>query len=242
MGQFDRNVKSIATLDDDLRRSMFQFARRRPAGVNREQVAKEFGVSRKLAGFHLDRLADLGLLAFHYARPPGRSGPGAGRPAKVYRASESEIEVSVPARKYDLVGSLLVDTLRSSPDGGAARARSIAYGAGLDAGRRAREQRSAKGSMASTTELIEDYGYEPDTAGGEVSLKNCPFHALARQAPELVCTMNHGFLEGLVRGLGNDEIRVDLVPTPGQCCVRLRQNDQPVEGPPLRPLSAGSQP
>jgi predicted ArsR family transcriptional regulator len=73
------------------------------------------------------------------------------------------------------------------------------------------------------SEVLEEYGFEPSRTDNEVSLKNCPFHTLARHAPELVCRMNQGFLEGVVRGLGNESVKVDLVPTEGQCCVRLRR-------------------
>ncbi|MEX2553534.1 MAG: transcriptional regulator [Actinomycetota bacterium] len=228
MTNLGRDVKRISTLDDDLRRSMYLFARRQLDGVNREDVAREFGVSRKLAAFHLDKLAGEGLLKFHYARPPGRSGPGAGRPAKVYEPSDVEVEVSLPQRRYDVVGALLVDTITTAAQPGVEHARTIAYEAGLAAGSKVREDRhlrppGAERAMAVAAEMLEEYGFEPARTDNEVSLKNCPFHALAQHAPELVCIMNQGFLEGVVRGLGNETVKVDLVPTEGQCCVRLRR-------------------
>ena len=227
MKAMEQDVKRVATLEDDLRRSLYRFARRHPEGVNREGVAREFGISRKLAAFHLDKLADAGLLKFHYARPPGRSGPGAGRPAKVYSPSNLEMEVSIPERRYDVVGNLLADTLRSGPDP-VTHAKAVAYQAGLDLGEKAREERhlrppGAERAMAVASEVLESYGFEPTRTDSEVSLRNCPFHAIARHAPELVCAMNQSFLEGIVRGLGNENVRVDLVPTEGQCCVRLRR-------------------
>ncbi len=229
MKSLDRDVKRVATLDDDLRRSMYLFIRRRADGVNRLEVANEFGVSTKLAAFHLDKLADEGLLSFHYARPPGRTGPGAGRPAKVYKASEAEIEVSLPERRYDLVGSLLVDSITAGGAPSAERAQSVAYDAGLALGKRVREERhlrppGAERAMAVAADVLEDYGYEPSRTDKEVSLKNCPFHALAQHAPTLVCRMNHGFLDGFMRGLGNETVKVHLEPTEGQCCVRFRRD------------------
>lgn len=229
MKNLETDVKRLSTLDDDLRRSMYLFARRQLDGVNRVEVAKEFGVSPKLAAFHLDKLADEGLLSFHYARPPGRSGPGAGRPAKIYRASEAEIEVSLPERRYDLVGNLLVDTITAGGDGASERARTVAYDAGLALGKKVREERrlrppGAERAMAVATEVLEEYGFEPSRTDNEVSLKNCPFHALAQHAPTLVCHMNQAFVDGLMRGLGNETVQVHLQPTPGQCCVRLRRS------------------
>lgn len=228
MKSLHKDVKRLATLDDDLRRSMYMFVRRRPEGAKRVEVADEFGVSPKLAAFHLDKLAEEGLLNFHYARPPDRTGPGAGRPAKIYRASEAEIEVSLPERRYDLVGNLLVDSIQAGGDPAAERARSVAYEAGLELGKKVRAERhlrppGAERAMAVAAEVLEEYGFEPSKSEGEISLQNCPFHALAQHAPTLVCSMNQGFLDGLMRGLGNDTVKVHLQPTPGQCCVRLRK-------------------
>lgn len=208
---------------------MYLFARRQLDGVNRVEVAKEFGVSPKLAAFHLDKLAGEGLLSFRYARPPGRTGPGAGRPAKIYKASEVEVEVSLPERRYDLVGNLLADAITAGGGPAVERAKSVAFEAGLALGKKAREKRrlrppGAERAMAVASEVLEEYGFEPARTETEVSLKNCPFHALAQHAPGLVCQMNQGFVDGLMRGLGNETVQVHLEPTEGQCCVRLRRN------------------
>jgi predicted ArsR family transcriptional regulator len=228
MKNLDRDVKRLAILNDELRRAMYLFVRRRPHGANRVEVAEEFGVAPKLAAFHLDRLAGEQMLGFHYARPPGRTGPGAGRPAKVYEATDTELEVSLPERRYDLVGNLLVDSIAAAGAPAVERAKSVAYEAGMAIGKREREQRhlrppGAERALSVAAGVLEEYGFEPSRDENEVSLKNCPFHALAQHAPGLVCEMNQGFCEGVMRGLGNENVRVDLEPTEGQCCVRLRR-------------------
>src|ERR687884_339436 len=108
MGQMEHDVGRLAALGDELRRRMYLHVRGQPAPVSRDDVAQAVGTSRKLAAFHLDKLADHGLLKFHYKRPPGRSGPGAGRPAKMYEPSAVEVQVSFPERRYDLLGGMLV--------------------------------------------------------------------------------------------------------------------------------------
>jgi hypothetical protein len=71
--------------------------------------------------------------------------------------------------------------------------------------------------------ILEDHGFEPYRPGpDEVALRNCPFHSLAREAPELVCRMNQAFIDGLLRGLGNETVGAALECTPGDCCVTLR--------------------
>ncbi len=230
MGKFDNDVETLAVLGEDLRRRMYLYIREQKTPVSREEVAHALGLSRKLAAFHLDKLADNGLLEYHYERPPGRTGPGAGRPAKRYRPSQREIEVSIPQRHYDLAGRLLVDAVRtqSPADEPIGHAVETARKAGETMGERERRERrlrppGADRTLAVAAEVLADHGFEPLRQGDEVVLRNCPFHELSREAPDLVCAMNQGFIEGLVRGLGNDSVEAALEPEPGQCCVKLRR-------------------
>lgn len=101
-------LAQLCTLDEPTRRSVYQAVRRSPP-ASRAQVADVVGISVSLAAFHLDTLVDAGLLRASYARPPGRGGPGAGRPAKWYRPSDVAIEVSAPPRRYDVLGAILAD-------------------------------------------------------------------------------------------------------------------------------------
>ncbi|MFD0526218.1 hypothetical protein ACFQ1I_01470 [Kitasatospora arboriphila] len=72
-------------------------------------------------------------------------------------------------------------------------------------------------------QMLETYGYEPvRESPTEVRLRNCPFHPLAAKAPELVCGMNHAFLDGYLRGLEVPGVEAVLDPVPGECCVRLQ--------------------
>ena len=188
------------------------------------------GISRKLAAFHLDKLVERGLLAHHFARPEGRTGPGAGRPAKFYQRSQMSVEVSVPERRYALAGSLLLQAVAShSPDETAAEStRQAARERGSDLGteyasRTHLRRPGPERALTAAEEVLNDNGFEPfRPMPTEVALHNCPFHALAVQEPELVCGMNQAFIEGIVRGLGNETVEVALEPAPGHCCVRLR--------------------
>lgn len=221
----------LAALEDGLRRRIYLFVRQRGRAVSREETAEELGISRKLAAFHLDKLAERGLLRFHYARPPGRGGPGAGRPAKRYEVSGLEIEVSIPGRRYDMVGSLLLDAIGTSSAEEPARERApqVAWEAGLRIGEAVREAKRLRPpgperTLAVAEEILADYGFEPyRSRPGELALRNCPFHALARRAPDLVCCMNRAFIDGLLRGLGTKSVKADLEPTEGRCCVRIRR-------------------
>jgi predicted ArsR family transcriptional regulator len=228
----DRAEKTaaIAALADPLRLRLYDLVRQAGRSVSREEAAEAVGISRSLAAFHLDKMAERGLLTFGYQRPAGRSGPGAGRPSKVYRLSEEEIAISIPDRRYDVIGKLLVDAVQAEP-GDSARSEVAAKVAG-DEGRRLGEEirrelrmrpPGAERAMATAADVLRDRGYEPYAVGdGSLRLRSCPFHAIARYAPELVCGMNRAFIEGVVRGMGNQSVEAALEPMPGQCCVALR--------------------
>ena len=108
---FDAQVTGIGALSDPTRRALYQYVVAQPGPVSRDQAAMGVGVARHIAKFHLDKLLDEGLLAVEFARAPGRRGPGAGRPAKVYSRSSRELAVSVPQRDYPLAGRLLAKAI-----------------------------------------------------------------------------------------------------------------------------------
>ena len=212
---------------------MYLFIRHQGAPVSRDEAAEHVGISRKLAAFHLDKLVERGLLTAHYARLPGRSGPGAGRSSKLYEPSDLEVDISLPERRYDIVGEIMIAAL-SEETGEPPReaAKRIAFEKGQLIGDeiRGRLRLRPPGSeraLSIAEETLSEYGFEPYREGAEtVSLRNCPFHDLAQQAPELVCGLNREFIDGLLRGLGNDSVEAALLPTPGQCCVKLRSKQQ----------------
>ncbi|MCI0633617.1 MAG: transcriptional regulator [Actinobacteria bacterium] len=234
LGGLKRDAEALGALEDELRRKLYVFVRAQGRPVSRDEAATAEGISRKLAAFHLDKLVDRGLLTHSYARPPGRGGRGAGRPAKYYQPSDREIEVSIPERRYDLLGSVFLRALRSQRKGEAAEvaARRAAEETGLEIGRAERQRRvlpppGPERAIAVTSELLEETGYEPyRDEDGCVRLRSCPFHKLADQERDLVCGMNQRLVQGIVRGLGNDTLGVVLDPVPGECCVRLEPPDR----------------
>jgi predicted ArsR family transcriptional regulator len=231
---------AIAALADPLRNRLYQLVRDAGHPVTRDEAAEAAGISRSLAAFHLDKLVDRGLLTFEYARPEGRTGPGAGRPSKVYEPSEIEVQVSIPERQYDVIGKLLVDSILAEP-GQAAQsevAANVAAGEGRRIGEEVRRELrmrppGTERALAATADILRERGYEPYPAeDGSLRLRSCPFHQVARHAPELVCRMNREFIQGIVRGIGNQTVEAALEPTPGQCCVVLRAGPREASTPP----------
>ena len=109
-----QDLASLSSLDDPLRRRLYEVVTSRPGPVSRDEAAAAAGIGRALAVYHLDKLVESGLLTAFYQRPPGRSGPGAG-PAKVYARSDREFAVTVPPREYELAARLLVQAVEADP-------------------------------------------------------------------------------------------------------------------------------
>jgi predicted ArsR family transcriptional regulator len=205
------DLEAVALLADPARRAAYRVVvDAAPAPVSRDEVAAKLNVGRTLAAFHLDKLVAAGLLEASYARRTGRTGPGAGRPAKLYRRAESERAVSVPPRHYLSAAELLAEAVER------AGADETLYEV---ANRRGRAE-AVPG--ADPVEALADRGYEPTTDAATIRLRNCPFHVLADDFPPLVCGMNLALITGLVDGTGW-EARLD--PTPGHCCVALSKNN-----------------
>ncbi len=211
-------------LAEPTRRAVFEAVRAARRATTRDEVAEKVGIQRRLAAFHLDRLADAGLLSVTYARPDGRTGPGAGRPAKRYDARHAQVTLSVPPRRHDLVGRLLARAVAENPLDAADRAGQLAE----DEGRRMGELRRPTGRPSSATTLaaasdaLAAIGYEPERERSALRLRNCPFHDVMESAPELICALNHRLITGLLAGLeAPRHVHAELQPTPGQCCVTI---------------------
>jgi predicted ArsR family transcriptional regulator len=223
-------IAGIAALNEPVRRDLYRFVAAQPAPVSRDEAAAGVDVPRHVAKFHLDKLVQDGLLEVEFARPPGRSGPGAGRPAKLYRRSSRELAVSVPERHYDLAGRLLARAVTDAERDGVPVREALASAAhergraiGERARRRAGPRPSRNALLEATTEVLVDCGYEPRIDEEGVTLANCPFHALAQEHRDLVCGMNLDLMEGVAEGLGRAPFEPCLDPAPGRCCVRLRR-------------------
>lgn len=222
---------TAALLNEPARRALYEFVVGRDDAVDRDEAAAAAGIGRPLAAFHLDRLAAAGLLDVEYRRRSGRTGPGAGRPAKLYRRARGlTIELSLPARRYRLAAEILADGLDRKADAAsradvhaAARDRGAAIGASA-ASRRSgsrRGRRSRRAAREELTAVLADEGFEPSDDGTEIRLRNCPFDALVTDHRGLTCSMNLALLDGLVDGLGDSGLQAVSRPVEGLCCVRL---------------------
>ncbi|MFD7319739.1 helix-turn-helix transcriptional regulator [Streptomyces sp. NPDC059875] len=212
----DPDVSAIAALDEPTRRRLYDHVVRQSSPVSRDEAAAAMGLARKTAAFHLDRLADESLLDVVYERRSGRTGPGAGRPAKLYRRSTKQVAVSFPDRRYELAGRLLAQAVEES-DATGEPVRTALHRKAEELGTQLGEQ-----NRTDVFELLERYGFEPRHEDDAIVLGNCPFHALAKAHTQTVCGMNLHLLRGVLEGIDETGIEACLAPGPGHCCVRLQ--------------------
>ncbi|WP_091290491.1 helix-turn-helix transcriptional regulator [Amycolatopsis xylanica] len=203
---------------------MYAFIRQARRPVTRDEAAASVGISRKLAAFHLDKLVEAGVLRSSY-EPAGK----VGRAPKVYRPSETDIRISIPPRRPDMLAEILLDAVLTERDGETARDAALrgarARGSALGQAERERLRTGRLGAERALTVaagILQRAGFEPAREAPTcVRLRNCPFHPLAAKAPGLICGINQAFLAGLLGALEAPAEAV-LSPRPGECCVELR--------------------
>lgn len=225
---FEERVSGVAALAEPQRRALYQFVVSRGEAVSKDEAAAAMGVARSVAAFHLDRLVTEGLLVHEFRRLTGRRGPGAGRPAKLYRRAPGEVSVSLPARQYDLAAALLAAAVTDATKTGTPVDKAltrVATGRGRALGARARDEAGKRPSRRALLDaalgVLDEQGYEPRQDGSEIVLGNCPFHALVDEQRDLVCCMNRDYLSGMADGVGDDLLAARLAPSEGSCCVRM---------------------
>lgn len=239
-----RGLDAVGALAEPTRRALYEYVVSQRRWVSRDEAAEALGLRRGITVHHLDRLAGDGLLETDNQRRTGRSGPGAGRPAKVYRRAAGEVDVSLPPRRYDLAGRLLTEAADRSRCDGTPIAVAIddaarAEGRRIAEAGRMRFDADTDVDVATRRDVLFDVlrerGFEPETGDDGVTvLRNCPFHRLSQDHPELICGMNLGLLGAVVDGLGAVGLDARLEPRPGECCVRFHPsaeaNGSKIEG------------
>jgi predicted ArsR family transcriptional regulator len=184
------------------------------------------GISSRLAAFHLDKLVDAGLLQ---VGERSRDVAAVGRRPRVYQPADTDITVSIPQREKDLLASILIEAVRTTPPGdepsGVAKRVAGSRGHRIGAELRARlrpGRLGAERALTAASGILSTYGFEPArSSGGCVRLYNCPFAPLSRQATDLVCGINHALLTGLLEGMESSHVRAVLRPATERCCVEL---------------------
>lgn len=212
-------VDAIALLTEPLRQKTYEFVKRQNRPVTKDEVAKGCDLPRATASFHLEKLAEAGLLESEFRRLSGKKGPGAGRPNKLFRISDREITVSIPARRYDVAAEIMIEAIEFAETARVEINEALQHSAheiGKEIGAEA----------VSLEQALEASGYEPDTENqGQITLGNCPFHQLSRKHTERICRTNLALLEGITEACaGAEDSTAVFAPGAGPCCVYIQQH------------------
>lgn len=210
---------AIAALRDPTRRALFDVVAGSGASVSVDEAVRATGIPKSTAALHLDRLVEVGVLMVGFERRNGRTGPGAGRPAKVYRAAATEVAASIPARDYELMGEVFAGALEAAETG--SRAPAAVHEVVHDAVRASAAARGAQliREHGAWDRALTAVGYAPVTGDdGVTNLTNCPFHRLVGDHADLVCGANLALVSAMVAGEGQAAV---LAPAAGRCCVQL---------------------
>lgn len=228
MTDFSERVNGIGALSEPVRRDLYFYVCAQPDAVGRDEAADAIGIPRHKAKFHLDKLEAEGLLDTEFARLTGKTGPGAGRPSKLYRRADREIAVSLPGREYELAGRLLAEAITESTATGEpaiatlnriAAERGRAMGESLLAA--SGVPRSRKKALKLACAALAQHGYEPREVDDRVVLANCPFHSLSESHTDMVCGMNLALIDAMVETVDADGLECHLDPGDHRCCVVL---------------------
>lgn len=192
-------------LSDDRRRGIYLHVKQHAGPVTVNEVAEAFSIHRNAAKFHLDKLMQAGLLRAEFRRVNGRRGPGAGRPSKLYSATEREVSFTVPERHYDLLAHLLLQALTS---GEGLEAVGIRFGRDLAAAATIQADGRPVDPVEGLKRALEQLGFEPTVEVGPdgflwVTSENCPFGRVAMDDCDgEVCRLDRAIIRGILEGFG----------------------------------------
>ena len=183
-------------------REIVLFARAQAHAVSADDVAVRFRIHRTVARARLERLAAAGLLTVSFERRSGRSGPGAGRPTKLYSVPPETSAIEFPQRHYDRLLGHLVDAIPEEERRIALTRAGVSFGADLaetagltrtkgirSAAERACAALGKLGFQASVAESTED--------SVTIATPTCPLRPLVVANPE-AAIVDRGMWMGLL--------------------------------------------
>ena len=187
--------------DPELRDALL-FTRGQARPVTADEVAEAQGVHRNVARSRLERLVAAGLLTPGYERRTGRTGPGAGRPAKTYAVAPELDAIQFPDRRYEALLAMLMDALPER--GRKVRLREIGaqFADQLARDARLRPAKTLRGGIEAVCKAMRSLGYqasvvEVNERAAVIATPTCPLRPLVREHPE-AAELDRGMWAGLV--------------------------------------------
>ncbi|MBV8161960.1 MAG: helix-turn-helix domain-containing protein [Acidimicrobiia bacterium] len=209
--EFSAAVTAVTSaFGDPTRREIYLFAGDTDAGVTASEVAERFELHPNVARHHLDKLAAGGYLE---VAVPRLAHAGVGRPSKRYRATAKAMGLEFPARRDDLLVTLLGRALELVPRAKAeamAEAVGIEYGQALAASMAPGDaHRSFQAALHAVADALTAHGFAAHAEARPGSLaiiaEQCPFGDAAVQHP-VICAVDRGIVKGMLAGLYGETV------------------------------------
>jgi predicted ArsR family transcriptional regulator len=207
----------LAAAGDPQLRQVLMYARGRRDPFTAAEAAVELGVHRNVARSRLDRLAEAGFLVVARERRGGRSGPGAGRPAKVYRVAPELEGVEFPDRRLAELISLLIARVPTRGRQHALRQAGEDFGRQLAATGGLKPSRDVRTGLENVCDALGSLGFQVSVVSleddrAELASPTCPLRPLVARCLDSAGIdrgMWAGLVESGVRGLAADDIRCE---------------------------------
>ena len=187
-------------------RSALLFVRGSPDPVTADDAAAALGVHRSVARARLERLLRAGLLDSTFERRTGRTGPGAGRPAKLYWAAPEPEALEFPPRRLPALVARLLEEVPADRREEALRRAGEDFGRELAGAAGMKPAASLENGLERVCAAVRSLGFQAalDRIDGDTAVINtptCPLRPLVVESPE-AAYIDRGMWAGLVeRGL-----------------------------------------
>jgi predicted ArsR family transcriptional regulator len=217
----------LAAAGDPQLRRVLLYARGRRDPFTADDAAVVLDVHPNVARSRLDRLVEAGFLAVTPERRGGRRGPGAGRPAKIYRVAPELEGVEFPDRRLAELITLLVKRIPARGRPKALREAGEQFGRTLAAAAGLQRSRSVSRGLEQVCDALGRLGFQASVASldgdrAELASPTCLLRPLVVRCPDasaIDCGMWAGLIESGVRGVSADRVHCE---TP-----RCRAEDAP---------------
>lgn len=185
----------------DLRQALL-YVRGSSAPVTADEAASALGIHRSAARGRLERLLRAGLLQASFARLTGRSGPGAGRPAKLYAAAPEQEALELPPRRLPALIARLMDEVPAERLEDALRRAGEDFGRELAREAGVRSKTRVADGLEQVCGAVRALGFQAtlDRVDGDaavISTPTCPLRPLVAERIE-AAHIDRGMWAGLV--------------------------------------------
>jgi predicted ArsR family transcriptional regulator len=194
----------LKALGDNTRYAIYLELARSPRPLATSEISESLDLHPNTVRPHLERMRDVGLLAVE------TDGRGAvGRPQHRYSLAADAPSLGLEPATFPLLAGMLVQMAGAAglgADEAAEAGRSQGAADAVHAERRA----PGSGCLARLVARLDALGFDPavadDGEAATVAFTHCPFRALAEVAPDLVCNLHRGLVEGFVEADGGGRV------------------------------------